>query len=319
MVYAKDVNVATPSDIYALSHDSFADFLANEHLDWTSDLGSTNIDSNNLSWTDGETALEAVLDLQDLQGAVTDGQVPNTITIDLATLATTVTITDDESSNDDQEVLFTTDNANVESDGDFTYNPSQGRVDVNGVAVGGATNYVDINDTGMTLYGDARVYKNEWIDASSFRIPTLNPATATEHGISFCYDFTDGKDDIVFANMRIPQGIDRTVDPELKIGWCTTDVNTVNYCTWQLEYLYLTAGEDAEVAAQETLSVNSNAIATEDGLIIATITGMDTLAAGDQLIMFRVTRLGTADTLEEDAHFLGMGIKYTANKLGTGL
>lgn len=37
----------------------------------------------------GETTLEGVLDLQELQGAVTDGQVPNTITIDLATVATT--------------------------------------------------------------------------------------------------------------------------------------------------------------------------------------------------------------------------------------
>lgn len=37
---------------------------------------------------DAEAENEGVLDLQDLQGAVTDGQVPNDITIDLATLAT---------------------------------------------------------------------------------------------------------------------------------------------------------------------------------------------------------------------------------------
>jgi hypothetical protein len=36
-----------------------------------------------------EATLEAVLDLQDLQGAVTDAQVPNTITVDIATTATT--------------------------------------------------------------------------------------------------------------------------------------------------------------------------------------------------------------------------------------
>lgn len=38
-----------------------------------------------------ESTIEAAVDLQDLQGAVTDGQVPNTITVDLATLATTAT------------------------------------------------------------------------------------------------------------------------------------------------------------------------------------------------------------------------------------
>lgn len=36
-----------------------------------------------------ESEIEAAADLQDLQGGVTDGQVPNTITIDLATTATT--------------------------------------------------------------------------------------------------------------------------------------------------------------------------------------------------------------------------------------
>lgn len=41
------------------------------------------------SVTQHETSLEAVLDLPDLQGSVTDAQVPNNITIDLATTATT--------------------------------------------------------------------------------------------------------------------------------------------------------------------------------------------------------------------------------------
>jgi hypothetical protein len=41
-----------------------------------------------------EATLEAALDLQDIFGAVTDSQVPNNITIDLATLASTVTVVD---------------------------------------------------------------------------------------------------------------------------------------------------------------------------------------------------------------------------------
>ena len=51
------------------------------------------ISGSNLSGTNtgdqSEASIEAVVDLQDLQGAVTDSQVPNTITIDLATVATT--------------------------------------------------------------------------------------------------------------------------------------------------------------------------------------------------------------------------------------
>ena len=37
-----------------------------------------------------------------------------------------VSVSDDELSNDNQEIVFTTDNTNLESDGDFHYNPSTG-------------------------------------------------------------------------------------------------------------------------------------------------------------------------------------------------
>ena len=46
----------------------------------------------------------------------------------------TVTVSDDESTNDNQEIVFTTDNAALESDGDFYYNPSTGIVTATGFA-----------------------------------------------------------------------------------------------------------------------------------------------------------------------------------------
>lgn len=68
---------------------------------WTLTLPTTDGNANEILQTDGsgttawvaattfESALEGVMDLQDMQGAVTDSQVPNTITVDLATTATT--------------------------------------------------------------------------------------------------------------------------------------------------------------------------------------------------------------------------------------
>lgn len=53
------------------------------------DLGVDSVSASELNATGVEAELEAVMDLQDMQGAVTDTQVPNTITIDLATTATT--------------------------------------------------------------------------------------------------------------------------------------------------------------------------------------------------------------------------------------
>lgn len=40
-----DITVSTPSNIYLLSHDSFADFVGNEHLDWTTSIGTIHTDN----------------------------------------------------------------------------------------------------------------------------------------------------------------------------------------------------------------------------------------------------------------------------------
>lgn len=55
------------------------------------DLGADSVAASELDAAAVEAELEAVLDLADQQGAVTDAQVPDTITVDLATTATTAT------------------------------------------------------------------------------------------------------------------------------------------------------------------------------------------------------------------------------------
>lgn len=58
------------------------------------ELGADSVSTSELNGAGVESELEGLIDLQDLQGAVIDGQVPNNITIDLATLASTVTVVD---------------------------------------------------------------------------------------------------------------------------------------------------------------------------------------------------------------------------------
>ena len=50
---------------------------------------------------------------------------------------TAVTVSDDESTNDEHEVVFTTNNTNLESDGNFTYNPAFGMVTATEFSGGG--------------------------------------------------------------------------------------------------------------------------------------------------------------------------------------
>lgn len=46
-----DLTISNPSNIYNLSHNSFADYVPDEHIDWTVDQGATNINIGNISET----------------------------------------------------------------------------------------------------------------------------------------------------------------------------------------------------------------------------------------------------------------------------
>lgn len=113
-------------------------------LDTNGALSTDSVSANELNATGVEAELEAVMDLQDMQGAVTDAQVPDNITVDLSTLATTLTITDNESTNENNAVLFTSGgdldggDLGIESDGTCYYNPSSGTLATTEFSGGGS-------------------------------------------------------------------------------------------------------------------------------------------------------------------------------------
>jgi len=152
------------------------------------------------------TTLEANLTLSNLQGAVTDGQVPNNITINLATLATTLTITDNESTSETNAVLFTSGgdldggNLGIESDGDLTYNPSSGTLAATVFSGSGASLTAVDAATGdsATSFFDAGTIEHERggleVDASAFDgflFITSGATTATTSGVFVEKSFTN--------------------------------------------------------------------------------------------------------------------------------
>ena len=96
-------------------------------------------------------------------GTVTNAMVPNNITIDLSTLATTITVTDNEATVETNALLFTDagdlDGGTIgaESDGDLTYNPGTGNFGI-GTAIANARLTVKAgtsgSDTLLAIYGD---------------------------------------------------------------------------------------------------------------------------------------------------------------------
>ena len=92
--------------------------------------------------------------------AIADGYVPNNITIDLATLATTLTITDNEATAENNPIVFVAGadpdggNLGLESDGTTHYNPSTGTITATEFVGGGSgitglsVTYENIGDPG---------------------------------------------------------------------------------------------------------------------------------------------------------------------------
>lgn len=106
-----------------------------------------------------ESALESVLDLQDQQGAVVDSQVPNNITIDLATLASTVTVADGTDATSFVAIFDSaTGSLPVKTDGALTYDASAGALSAtsfigNGAGLTSLPSQIPITN-GIVAYGD---------------------------------------------------------------------------------------------------------------------------------------------------------------------
>lgn len=171
----------------------------------------------------------------------------------------------------------------------------------------------------LSLSGKARVLKGVWVPFNALKAPGTKPATFKEWGISGVWEFSDATDDTIVFNLPVPLDMDRSIAPYIQIGWSTNTAVVTETATWQLEYLYREPGEDTTATAQGTLSANSNAAATADGMVVADIAGMDLPSGNDVCTHFRLKRLGAggSDDLTDTAELHGVCFRYVADKLGT--
>jgi len=185
---------------------------------------------------------------------------------------------------------------------------------------GGTTHYTAFAADGLqTMAGTARVVRDIWVPFNALKAPGTKPATFKEWGISGAWEFSDGTDDTVVFNIKFPYDMDKSVAPVICVGWSTNTAVTSETATWQLEYLYTAPGEDTTAAAQATITIDSNAVAQADGLIIATFPAMAVPGSTDICLHGRLKRLGAGgnDDLTDTAELHGVVMQYTSDKLGT--
>ena len=188
--------------------------------------------------------------------------------------------------------------------------------------IGNSPDYVEIAADGeITLHGTAGVWKSIWVPFNALKPPGTKPATFKEWGISGVWEFSDATDDTIVFNIAFPYDMDRTYVPVIRFGWSTNTAVITETAVWQIEYLYTAEGEDTTAGAQGTLTVNSNAIAQADGMIMPQFAGLDLPSATDICMHCRFKRLGADgnDDLTDTAELHGICFNYVSDKLGEPL
>ena len=133
----------------------------------------------------GATSITSTAFVGDITGDVTG-------TADVATVATTVTITDNENTDENNAVIFTAGgdvdggNIGLESDGDLTYNPSTGTLNVPNISVTGTqtiVNSVTMNASNAVIFEGATADAHETtltvVDPTADRTITIPNETGT--------------------------------------------------------------------------------------------------------------------------------------------
>jgi len=196
-----------------------------------------------------------------------------------ASLATTVTVSDDESTDDSHEVVFTTDNTNLESDGDLTYNPNSGTLSAtyfNGtltsptltgvVDMGGATSVEIVADANPTTdeTGEIAIDSNddfiEFYDGTASRI--VGSIIAESFSIIEPDTIAGIEDEVLlkqFVAEAYPHGVTMV---SIHVGTDGTDVtnDSINFERW-------TGEDDGSPDTMENIDMTGVDNAEDDGTI----------------------------------------------------
>jgi len=245
----------------------------------------------------------------------------------VATVATTVTITDNESTDENNAVIFTAGgdvdggNLGLESDGDLTYNPSSGTLNVPNISVTGTqtiVNSVTMNASNAVIFEGATADAHETtlttIDATGDRtislpnvsgtLPVLAAASATAiTSTPEELNLLDGVSGLVQADLTKLAAIDATAaEINLIDGGTARGTTAVADADGLLHNdggtMRMTSAATFKTYFQEGISTAYDDLTTGDAaVLITTSSGNITIdaAADDSDIILKGTD-GTADT-----------------------
>ena len=192
---------------------------------------------------------------------------------------------------------------------------------VNGISYlgdGGTTNYTEIKANGaIALHGTARYWIGFEIDAANFKEPAVGSATLVNRGLGIAYDFSDGNEEHIHAEMRITGRWDVTENLEVLLIWDSPA--TTKVCDWEIRYLFRALNEDMTYDTTAIAQAYGTSGSNANGLCHTTVViPTAAFASGDKVLAFTVWRDGNDDndTLSNSAFLHRLIVRGVANKLG---
>jgi len=186
------------------------------------------------------------------------------------------------------------------------------------MTVGDVNNNLSVASDGtITLNGEARVWDGHFLDATNFTLPGVDAATEVTRGAGVAFEFSDGKEDYVYTQYKLPQLWDDIADVKVVLLWDSP--TTSADCNWEVTTQIKELDEDMDdfrtgiggMAITATSSTDSN------GLVASQLTiPTEDFTSEDKLIRLAISRDGAADTLDDEAYLHAIWIKGVANKLG---
>lgn len=153
-----------------------------------------------------------------------------------------------------------------------------------------------------------------WIPANGLKAPQVKPATWVPHGISGAWQFADGDDETLVADMRIPIRMNREMNSLFIIGWSADGINPGN-CEWQLIYNWLAPGDDTTEIV-ETITIKQVATASAvraNGTVLTTFSDEIQHPSEDAVsLQLNIKRLadGLLDTIADTVELMGLCLMF---------
>jgi hypothetical protein len=255
--------------------------------------------ANDLDEAAVEAELEAVQDLQDFQGAVTDGQVPDNITLALESASLTAIL--------DDEVLVGTGAAAGAYTALQNCNDTTGKLDWTGSA------FACVTDAGGAMPDRTFVWSAESLAPrnAADSIPPLALDQGTNWDVNV-RDFDAAADECVGFSFVVPEDITSGGTVTFEIDWYAATAGSGD-AIWYVTEIDRAAGENWDTAGNTETSGASAADTTQDEISVVTWTETQTnlaWAAGDYVLgeVCRDANNGS-DTIAGDARLLAFYIR----------